>query len=155
MFDDLRTDYADEPWTDANFDYPLPGKFDLSFVVSRGSRVLGFWIASERVAGEAHTHRVAVDPSSRNGVLSRRLFCAFWRAAITRASVRRMTVEVGANNIRARAFYETLGFRPASPRETKSYLDARGRSELINGVEIVASGGGRSVAMFRPIETEL
>jgi ribosomal protein S18 acetylase RimI-like enzyme len=155
VFDELRMAYADKPWTDANFDYPLPGKADLSFVVSRGSRVLGFWIASERVAGEAHTHRVAVEPSWRNGVLSRRLFCAFWRAAITRPGVSHMTVELGAENARARLFYETLGFYAASPRETKGYLEARGRNELIDGVEILGAGGGRSIVMLRRVETEL
>ena len=155
IFGELRMAYADEPWTAVNFDYPLPGKFHLSFVASRGPRVLGFWIASERVAGEAHTHRVAVDSSSRNGVLSRRLFCAFWRAAITRGSVRRMTVELGADNARARSFYETLGFYAASPGETKSYLEARGRSETIDGVDILGSGGGRSIVMLRRVETEL
>jgi len=153
-FNELGTDYVDEPWTVANFDYPLPGKSELSFVVVSHSDVLGFWIGSERVIGEAHTHRVAVELSCRSGRLSRLLFCAFWRAAVVRAGVWRMTVELGTANMRARIFYHSLGYRLASPQETKDYLKARGRNEVTDGIEIIGASGARSVVMFRPIERE-
>ena len=154
IFDELGMDYADEPWTTANFEYPLPGKFDLSFIVLSGSEVLGFWIGSERVAGEVHTHRVAVESSRRRGTLSRRLFCAFWRGALARPDVWRMTVEIGARNLHARAFYKSIGYCPATPQETKSYLEIRGRDEATDGIEIIGAGGARSVIMLRPIERE-
>jgi ribosomal protein S18 acetylase RimI-like enzyme len=152
IFDELGTAYANEPWTVANFEYPLPGKSEVSFVVVSRATVLGFWIGSESVAGEAHTHRVAVESSWRSRGMSYRLFCAFWCAAIVRQSVWRMTVEIGADNVRARRFYNGLGYRLASPQETKAYLEARGRDQVTDGVEIIEASGARSVVMGRPIE---
>ena len=152
IFNELGTAYADEPWAVANFEYPLPGKSELSLVVVSRSTVLGFWIGSERVDGEAHTHRVAVESSWRGSGMAQRLFCAFWGAVIGRPGIWRMTVEVGADNVRGRTFYASIGYRLASPQEAKGYLEARGRNEVSDGIEIIGAGGAHSVVMVRPVE---
>jgi len=153
-FDELGTVYVDEPWTAANFEYPLPGKSELSFVIVRGSDLIGFWIGSERVTGEAHGHRQAVEPSRRNGRIARRYWCAFWRAAVARQGIWRMTGEVSVGNVRVRKLLASLGYRSVSPQETKDYLKAHGRDEVTDGVEIIGASGRHSIVMVRPIERE-
>ena len=86
--------------------------------------------------------------------MAQRLFCAFWGAVIARQGIWRMTVEVGADNVRARRFYSSIGYRLASPRETRDYLETRSRNEVTDGIEIIGAGGARSVVMVRPIERE-
>jgi ribosomal protein S18 acetylase RimI-like enzyme len=153
VFDELGQDYADEPWSRTNFANELPGKLVLSFAAKGNSGLVGFWIGSEKMAGEAHTHRLAVAAERRQGDVARRLFCAFWLAVRERPHLSRMTVEMGAENRRAQRFYRGLGYRPMDEGETRLFLAARGRgAQRMEGAIIVEDNGARSMVMDRPIE---
>lgn len=151
VFAEFGLDYASEPWSLANFEYPLPNKPSLSFVFIHEDCLVGFWVASERVPGEAHTHRVAVDSAWRKGHITRHLFAAFWRTVVTLPHIVNMTVEMGSANERARRFYQTLGYQPVGSAETRDYLLARKRDDRTEGEEIVDVNGARSIVMVREV----
>jgi RimJ/RimL family protein N-acetyltransferase len=148
---ELGQDFSDEVWTENNFAYPLPGKFDMSFVATLDGELVGFWIGSERVRGEAHAHRAAVEARWRTGAIALCFWSAFWRAAAARGGIRKLTSEMSPANARMRAFHELCGYRVLDPDETRAYLAARGREECTHGSEIIGSGGARSIAMTRPL----
>ena len=114
--------------------------------------LLGFWIASQRITGEAHTHRVAVEAGYRQGLISRQLFVGHWKAAVARPGIQSLTVEVGSDNRRAQVFYRAVGFTRANAAETSTYLKRRQRDEAMKGQEIVSSSGALSRVMTRAIE---
>ncbi|HSG17768.1 MAG TPA: GNAT family N-acetyltransferase [Anaerolineae bacterium] len=153
-FAELGQRYADEPWIAANFAHPLPDKPGLSYVMlAADGRLLGFWIASQRNSGQAHTHRVAVVTGCRNGVVSRQLFAAHWKAVVERPGIKSLTLEVGSGNKRAQAFYRTLGYIQANAMDTCSYLERHQRLEVVRGLEIVSPSGYLSRLMTRMMET--
>jgi ribosomal protein S18 acetylase RimI-like enzyme len=63
MLSTLGRDYSETGWTEENFRYDLPFKWELSRLAVNGERMAGFWIASASVPGNCHTHRVAVHPA--------------------------------------------------------------------------------------------
>jgi len=151
VFRELGTDYAAKPWELANFACWLPNKQTLSQVVMHEGRLVGFWVSSERVFGEAHVHRVAVDRQWRKAQIARRMFAAFWRAAASMPHIVRMTVEMGVANVVAQRLYRSLGCEYLDAVGTRDYLLARARDERTEGVEIVDESGARSIVMARQL----
>ncbi len=150
-YDELGDVFADEPWTADNFRYELPGKAEYSYVAEQDGAFVGFCIASEKVRGEIHGHRIVIEPRWRTGRIALQLWCAHWRGAAVLPHVRRITGEVGTDNRTMRRFLELLHFRPLDAAETRAYLEARGRDERLEGVEIIAGNGARSVAYELPV----
>ncbi len=146
-FEEMEHDFSDRPWTEANFRWDLPGKADLSFVALCADEFVGFFIASERVPGEAHGHRIVIEPKWRTGRMAFQLWCAYWRVAAAQPRIRMLTGEVGTANRRMRRFLEMLGFRELSPEETRDYLARRNRDEKLDGAEMINDNGARSIAM--------
>jgi RimJ/RimL family protein N-acetyltransferase len=150
-FEEMGHDFSDRVWNEENFRRELPGKAALSFVAECGDEFIGFFVASERVPGEAHGHRIVMEPKWRTGRMALQLWCAYWRVAAAQPRVRLLTGEVGTDNRRMRRFLGVLGFRPLSAEETRDYLTARDRDERLDGVEIISEQGARSIAMVLQI----
>lgn len=150
-FEEMGHDFSDQPWTEANFRWELPGKADLSFVALCGEEFVGFFIASERVPGEAHGHRIVIEPRWRTGRTAFQLWCAYWRVAAAQPRIRLLTGEVGTDNRRMRRFLQMLGFRELTPGETRDYLARRDRDERLEGAEMIADNGARSIALVMPL----
>lgn len=147
-FEEMGHDFSDQPWNEENFRFELPGKADLSFVAVGEDEFVGFFIASERVPGEAHGHRIVLEPRWRTGRMALQLWCAYWRVAAAQSHIMLLTGEVGTANRRMRRFLEMLGFRPLDEEQTRDYLDKRGRDERLDGVEMIGEDGARSIAMI-------
>ena len=146
-FEEMGHDFSDRPWTEENFRWELPGKADVSFVALCGGEFVGFFIASERVPGEAHGHRIVIEPKWRTGRMAFQLWCTYWRVAAAQPRIRLLTGEVGTENRRMRRFLEMIGFRELSPEETRDYLARRNRDEELDGAEMINDNGARSSAM--------
>lgn len=54
--------YSTEEWGESQFLVDLPGKFDLSFGVVKGEKLIAFLICSASIPGVSHVHRVALHP---------------------------------------------------------------------------------------------
>jgi len=155
-FEEMGHDFSNHPWTEENFRRELPGKAEVSFVAECEDEFIGFFIASERVPGEAHGHRIVLEPKWRTGRMAFQLWCAYWRVAAAQPEIRLLTGEVGTANRRMRRFLGLLGFRELSADETRDYLETRERDERLEGAEIISEHGARSIAMvlqIRPAAT--
>jgi ribosomal protein S18 acetylase RimI-like enzyme len=150
-FEEMGHDFSSQPWTEENFRRELPGKAEVSFVAECEGEFIGFFIASERVPGEAHGHRIVLEPKWRTGRMAFQLWCAYWRVAAAQPEIRLLTGEVGTANRRMRRFLGMLGFRPLDAEETRDYLSRRDRDERLDGAEIISDQGARSIAMVLQI----
>ena len=146
-FEEMGHDFSDRPWTAENFRMELPGKADVSFVADGEGEFIGFFVASERIPGEAHGHRIVMEPKWKTGRMALQLWCAYWRVAAAQPRIRLLTGEVGTDNRTMRRFLELLGFQPLDEEETREYLASRDRDEPLDGVEIIGEDGARSIAM--------
>lgn len=102
--------YSDEAWGAEEFLKELPGKWAFSVAVLEQRKVRGFWIASQRAPQVIYTHRIAVDPASRQQGTGRTMFEAVRQRARS-ARLSRMALSVSMSNSTARKFFERLGFR--------------------------------------------
>jgi ribosomal-protein-alanine N-acetyltransferase len=132
MLSTLGRDYSETGWTEENFRYDLPFKWELSRLAVNGERMAGFWIASASVPGNCHTHRVAVHPAYQGQGIGRAMFEALARDARAHGpGVETMTLEVGYGNCAAKAFYRELGFESLQRDAIRAYLRARGRAATV------------------------
>jgi ribosomal protein S18 acetylase RimI-like enzyme len=146
MFELLGADFSEAAWNAENYALPMHRKRELSFVVTRDRDVLGCWVATEKIAGDAHTHRVVIDPRFRKQGLFQRLFCASWRATAV-AGLRRMLGETRESNTVAIDAYRSVGLTVMTAEQVAEYLQARGRSDTVDGRVIVDEQGLRFVGI--------
>ena len=116
--------YSTEDWGEENFVRELPGKWELSHLAEEEGATRGFWIASDRGAW-VHIHRVGVAATHRGRGLGSLLFAAC-RERAEGLGRPHFTVCLAAGNEAAHAFYERLGFHPASPQTLQGFLAGTG-----------------------------
>jgi ribosomal protein S18 acetylase RimI-like enzyme len=113
IVEEIGPSYATEAWDEDAFLLELTRKWDLSVVaLQAGAQPAGYWIASERLAGCAYAHRVAVASELRGRGIGRLLFERALDLALG-ARMERLALNVSADNAGAISFYERLGFRRA------------------------------------------
>jgi len=80
QFESLDAETPGEPWGQAHWLLDLPGKWEISRVLLREGRLIGFLIAS-RKEGAVHFHRLAVAANERRQGLGNLLMAAAARGA--------------------------------------------------------------------------
>ena len=108
----IAADVPGEYWTLAHFLDERPDKWRLSFAAWNGAEPVGYAILSKRGAHHVHLHHFMVAESTRGSGLGALMVSELRRRAEA-ARARRLTLKVAASNPRARAFYESHGFRVA------------------------------------------
>ncbi len=123
----IDADMLGEPWGQAQWLLDLPNKWELSWVLLREARPIGFLIASRKESG-LHIHRFAIAVNERSKGLGGALIAGAVRRALEHGCVN-ITLKVHNANARAIAFYTRLGFTP-SGRQHDS-LEMMGESRRV------------------------
>jgi ribosomal protein S18 acetylase RimI-like enzyme len=97
-----------ERWTPAHFAADLPGKWELSRLVVKGERPIGFMVATFKVES-VHVNRIAVEAAYRGGGWGTRLLQDAARAA-QQAQKPWVTLKVSRQNVPAINYYYRRGF---------------------------------------------
>ncbi|MBA3354433.1 MAG: GNAT family N-acetyltransferase [Pyrinomonadaceae bacterium] len=123
----IDADMLGEPWGQAQWLMDLPSKWELSWVLLREARPIGFLIASRKESA-LHIHRFAVAVNERSKGLGGALMASAVRRALERGCVN-ITLKVHYANAGAIAFYTRLGFAAAGRQQDS--LEMMGDSRRI------------------------
>lgn len=107
----IDADMLGEPWGQAQWLMDLPSKWDLSWVLLREARPIGFLIASRKERA-LHIHRFAVAVNERSKGLGMLLMASAAQRALEQGCLN-ITLKVHHANAGATAFYTRLGFTPS------------------------------------------
>ena len=105
----IAADQPDEYWSEAHFLVDLPDKWKLSFAAWRDDRPIGYAVLSRKPGDAVHLHHFMIAADHRGGGLGRRMLDEMEQRAQA-ARARRLTLKVSIANVRARKFYERVGF---------------------------------------------
>ena len=127
--------YSEERWSEENFLFDLPGKWDYSrLALDEEGKCQGFWIASAgpHQSVGVYSHRVAVKKGLRRSRIAQRMFLDISDDA-RRNGFRRMTLSVCALNIYSIAFYEALGFTRLMGEGLMNFAEHKGlKAKVVN-----------------------
>ncbi len=104
----IDADMLGEPWGQAQWLMDLPSKWELSWVLLREARPIGFLIASRKESA-LHIHRLAVAANERGKGWGGVLMANAARRALEQGCPN-ITLKVHQANTGAIAFYTRLGF---------------------------------------------
>jgi len=110
----IERDYS-ETWLPDNFMMDVPMKWELSRYASIGEKPVGFLIASLREDSIA-LHRFMVDPDYRDRHIGAIIYSDFEQACMKIQGVKKITLNVLADNTGAIEFYKRLGYAICSKR---------------------------------------
>ncbi len=111
---ELEKQCFSDPWSEKSVASELENPLSLWLVALEGDTVAGY-VGSQTVMGETDMMNVAVSPAYRRRGIARELIQALLRE-LARQGSHRLTLEVRASNVPARALYESLGFAQVGRR---------------------------------------
>jgi ribosomal protein S18 acetylase RimI-like enzyme len=94
--------FSNEFWTKENFEYPLPSKFELSFVVLINDTIIGYCIASIKNKS-VYIHRFAIKSEMKKSD-------GFFKEILKHYNQKKIYLMVNCENKPASLFYEKYGF---------------------------------------------
>lgn len=94
-----------ESWSEKNYLYELPRKWELSRIIIKNDKILGYTIVSEKEAS-IHLHKVVVEKALRGKGVGKQLL-----ENLESLSRKPTTLKVGVDNIKAKRFYSSLGYK--------------------------------------------
>jgi ribosomal-protein-alanine N-acetyltransferase len=115
------------PWTRGNFADSLAAGYS-AWIMREAGAMVGYGVVMMAV-DEAHLLNISILPEQQRCGRGRRLLDHF-RAAARQQGARRMLLEVRRSNVRARAFYDRVGFVPIGERRDY-YAAHAGREDAI------------------------
>ncbi len=144
--------YSHEVWSEKNFLYPLPGKWQLSKAAfDDADQLIAFWIASQDGAEDLRGHRGGTHPDWRGAGIWRAFFDAIY-ADGRRLGLKYMSHTVNAANPTAVRAWLALGFRILCGPELAEFQRRRGREhERIEGDRLITPEGYAYHALFQEI----
>lgn len=107
----IDADMIGEPWGEAQWLMDLPSKWELSWVLLRKARTIGFLIASRKERA-LHIHRFALAVKERGKGLGILLMAKEAQVALEQGCSN-ITLKVHQANVDAISFYTRLGFTPS------------------------------------------
>ncbi len=152
FYRDFGLNYSHEVWTEQNFLYPLPGKWELSKIAfDDDDRVIAFWIASHDGAADLRGHRGGTHPDWRRSGVWRDCFERI-RADGRRLGLKTMSHTVNADNPNAVRAWTALGFRILSGDELAAFKARRHREgDRIVGEKLISPEGYAYHALYQEI----
>ncbi len=152
FYRDFGMNYSHEVWSEENFLYPLPGKWELSKIAfDAADRVIAFWIASHDGARDLRGHRGGTHPDWRRSGVWRDFFERI-RADGRRLGLKTMSHTVNAANPNAVPAWTRLGFRILSGDELCAFKVRRHRdADRIVGDTLVTPEGYAYYALYQEI----
>ena len=93
-----------ENWSEENYLYELPRKWELSRVVIVDDKIVGYTIISEKESS-LHLHKIVVKKNSRGKGIGRMLL-----QNLEEIGEKSVTLKVGIENIDAKKFYASLNY---------------------------------------------
>ncbi len=107
--------FSNEFWTKENFEYPLPSKFELSFVVLINDIIIGYCIASMK-NDCVYIHRFAIKSEMKKSG-------DFFKELLKYYNQRKIYLMVNCENKPAFLFYEKQGFNIVDDiKEIRSFV---------------------------------
>lgn len=149
--DTMGSAYGTEIWGAGQFLAERPLKWELSQFAWRGSRLVGFWIASRTSLLVCQIHRVAVEASHRRTGIAQALYTQFSTAA-TRLGLREATLEVTNANREAIGFYGRQGFGALDGEALARYAAEKGRAAIVRQSLLVEPSGVSCLVMRRSFD---
>ncbi len=116
-------------WTENNFLYELPLKWELSFALYEGDSLRGFCIASNKIADAYYIHLLFISDKARGHSLGKK--CLDYAMELSKKhGYKRIELRCPLSNVRALEFYIKNGFRlrecimdDVSGQEPDNYLE--------------------------------
>jgi ribosomal protein S18 acetylase RimI-like enzyme len=102
-------DIGERPWNESNFLLELPRKWDLSFAIKHGKRVVGYIIGSKESDKRAKVNKIVVDKSYRRKGLGRKLIHNFEKSCLA-TGLCEVELKALTENLMANKFYVELGY---------------------------------------------
>ena len=93
-----------ENWSEENYLYDLPRKWELSRVVIVDDKIVGYTIISEKESS-LHLHKIVVKKNSRGKGIGRMLL-----QNLEEIGEKSVTLKVGIENVDAKKFYASLNY---------------------------------------------
>ena len=110
---------TNERWGHDHFLMELAGKWDNSFAVFDGEKIIGFIVCSIKIMDTLHIHRLAVKKEyQKMGVGTQLIGQVIDRLEKECSNISFITLKVGKINYYAQKFYEKNGFRRLSIENT-------------------------------------
>lgn len=106
---DIDAQTLGETWTDSNFSYDLPHKWDFSFFATCDDQKISGFVIASRKPGSIHIHRLAVAKNLQGMGIGKQLVEKIIRKT-TNEKLNRITLKVSKYNTTAVSFYQKLGF---------------------------------------------
>lgn len=118
------------PWSAAQFQTALTGRFDTVAVLSGAESSLAAFAVWRTAAGESELHLIAAAPGCRRSGAASRLMAAWFESAAAQHA-ERLFLEVRASNSAALALYRKHGFAECGRRKGYYPLPDGGREDAV------------------------
>lgn len=122
--------YSTEEWGESHFLADLPGKFDLSYGIVKGNKLVAFLIVSEPFPGVCHVHRVAVHPKHPGNNIGRKLMLQVYESWKKMPEYRTITAIMRTDHKISLPFAKLLGAKVADKEYMTRQFQAMGRTDV-------------------------
>lgn len=122
--------YSTELWGESQFLADLPGKFELSYGVLKGDKLIAFLICSSSKPGICHVHRVALHPKHPGDNTGTKLMFRSYLEWLNLPQYHTITAIIRADHKLSLPFVKRIGAQVADKEYMTRFFEETGKTDV-------------------------